>query len=464
VTALAKKDKVKKGKKSGKRFFETRIGKKLREFAAIYNEAKRKLAARKGLKFLICPNFIIYAAVLIFALVFTQALRSTLSGVFFVFMMLLPIVCLVHLLLSPLFIGASTVSSANEIYKMVPCGFSVKVTNEGIIPYPFTEAVIHVPDEHAVRSVIRRVWLSMTPRASYDVTQNVTFSYRGSYDIGVSCVYVYDIFRLFRLRLDFDSVIPVFVMPRRLTLDEVSQQAPSDINTDSSRNIIGVDRSELSDIRTYRIGDHMKTIHWQLSSKTQELMVKEFAMNSGKTVYIFADLNRPFDTSEGNGFHDDINEFTADGVVELTLAAASRELHEGNGVTLLWYDERVESGMQTVMLQTAADLNRMYKTFATAELNEKHHDLTRLASLANETQNASMLFVTGDLSKELYDGITGVASAFGNIRERGAIGVIYCDPSEKVRTDVRESFTDSADRIRNQLEANGISVTEPDMI
>jgi len=33
-----------------------------------------------------------------------------------------------------------------------------------------------------------------------------------------------------------------------------------------------------------------------------------------------------------------------------------------------------------------------------------------------------------------------------------------------VRTDVRESFTDSADRIRNQLEANGISVTEPDMI
>ena len=119
-------------------------------------------------------------------------------------------------------------------------------------------------------------------------------------------------------------------MPRRLILEEATKQAPSDINSDSSRNIIGVDRSELSDIRAYRIGDHMKTIHWPLSSKTQELVVKEFAMNSGKTVYIFADLAAHYDTEDITKYENDINEYGADGVIESCLAAASRELQSSN--------------------------------------------------------------------------------------------------------------------------------------
>ena len=428
------------------------------------SEYKKRRSEKRGMKFLLCPNFIIYAAVLLFALIFTQALRSPLSGVLYVFTLVLPFLCLIHLLTAIFAVRASAESSSREVYKLTPCSFEVTAANDSIIPYPFAEAVIHIPDEHAVRCVTKRVWLSMAPRTSYDISQRVIFSYRGNYSVGISSIYVYDFLRLFRLRLDFDSVTDVFVMPRRLTLDSVSQQAPSDINTDSSSNVIGVDRSELSDIRAYRIGDHMKTIHWQLSSKTQELVVKEFAMNSGKTVYIFADLNRAFDTSEGSGFDGDINEFAADGIVELSLAAASRELHEGNGVTMLWYDDRAESGMHTITLQTPADLGRMYKTFATTALLGERRELSKLAVLAEETQNVSMVFVTSDLSSDLADGIISVASAYGNIRERGAISVIYSDVSEKVRKDMLDDFNERRDAIRLQLEASGISVTEPKML
>ena len=437
---------------------------KLAKLRAYMSERRRRAAQRKGLKFIVCPNFFIYLAVLIFALIFTQALRSTLSSVLYVFMLILPFVCLLHLLPSLLAIGATAECSSGEVYKLTPCSFSVKAANDSIIPYPYAEAVIHIPDENAVRCVTKRVWLSLTPKSVYDITNRVVFSYRGSYSVGVSCFYVYDIFRMFRLRIDVDAFADVFVMPRRLTLDSVSHQAPSDINTDSSSNVNGVDRSELSDIRNYRIGDHMKTIHWQLSSKTQELMVKEFAMNSGKTVYIFADMNRAFDTSEDSIFENDINEYAADGIVELALAAASRELHEGNGVTMLWYDERVEMGMQTVTLQTPADLSRMYKTFATTPLLGKRHELASLAVLAEETQNVSMVFVTSDLSTSLAEGVISVASAFGNIREKGAMSTIYFDVSSKVREDKKDDFEDRCHTVRMQLESNGIAVTEPHMI
>jgi len=424
------------------------------------------MRSRKGIRFRFCRNFIIYLLVLAFALIFTQALRSPLSSVLYVFMLILPFASLLHVLLSPLFIKASAESRYGEVYKLVPTSFKVCVSNDGIIPYPFAEAVIHVPDENAVRCITRKVWLSMLPMSSYDVAQNVTFSYRGNYSIGVSSVYVYDFLRLFRLRLDCEAVTDVFVMPRRLILEEATKQAPSDINSDSSRNIIGVDRSELSDIRAYRIGDHMKTIHWQLSSKTQELVVKEFAMNSGKTVYIFADLAAHYDTEDITKYENDINEYSADGVIESCLAAASRELQEGNGVTLLWYDSRVEQGTQTVNLQTPADLSRVFKTFATAPIvkNTAECDVTRLASLTGDTQTASLLFVTPSLDEELANGLLRVASAFGNIRERSAIGVILCEVLPRVKENAHEEFTSHRDAVSMQLNAGGINVTSPKMI
>ena len=80
---------------------------KLRAFIA---DKRKKAASRKGLRFILCPNFIIYFAVLIFALIFTQALRSPLSGVLYVTMLILPFVCLIHLMLSLFFINAAAES------------------------------------------------------------------------------------------------------------------------------------------------------------------------------------------------------------------------------------------------------------------------------------------------------------------------------------------------------------------
>lgn len=61
---------------------------------------------------------------------------------------------------------------------------------------------------------------------------------------------------------------------------------------------VGSDSQEIFDTRAYQWGDTMKNIHWKLSAKSEQLMVKEFSMPVDSRVPVFLD-NRVKDL---NGF------------------------------------------------------------------------------------------------------------------------------------------------------------------
>ena len=51
---------------------------------------------------------------------------------------------------------------------------------------------------------------------------------------------------------------------------------------------IGEDTSEVFDIREYRSGDTSHRIHWKLSAKTDDFMVKEYSLPMERTVLLFS--------------------------------------------------------------------------------------------------------------------------------------------------------------------------------
>lgn len=55
--------------------------------------------------------------------------------------------------------------------------------------------------------------------------------------------------------------------------------------------ISGPDASEIFDVRPFRDGDRLQNIHWKLSAKTEELMVRENSLPLGCPVVILLDLS-----------------------------------------------------------------------------------------------------------------------------------------------------------------------------
>ena len=424
------------------------------------DEAIKYIPPKKRRRFAFTRYFFAYIIIFIGALVFTQALRSPLSSLMLVFVWILPIISLLYMFTAFAGVKVYADGTAAETAKSIPFKFKVFIVNDLILPYPFLEADIMLPNDDIVRCIEKRVGMNLAPFGYYNFEEQIEFKYRGEYNIGISKIYIYDLFRMFRIAMDIDVFTSVFVRPRRLTLESDSNSAASDINTDSMKNIIGIDRSELNEIRDYRNGDHMKSIHWKLSSKTQELMVKEYAMNSGKTVYIFIDMAAHYDTSNPI-YSDDINEYMADGVIEIALAAASRELRGGNSCTMIWYDGRVDSGAQVYPLQVPEDIERIFRTFATVDLCPPDKKMVELAALVEETQAVTMLFVTGSLDTDTINGLSEIATLYGNVSSQGAIELYHFSSAEKIM-DKKEydSFLDYEKSCREQLIYNGIKVFE----
>ena len=149
------------------------------------------------------------------------------------------------------------------------------------------------PRDDGVRTLKENLILSLVPLGGYSVKRTVVFRYRGLYEIGVHEIYISDPLRLFRLRVDVDNFSNVTVYPRKLEFERESESAVSDVPSPFVRTLDSRDKSEVSNIREYRMGDSLKSIHWKLSSKAENLQVKDYNTNNDRHTYIFVDLSAP---------------------------------------------------------------------------------------------------------------------------------------------------------------------------
>lgn len=115
----------------------------------------------------------------------------------------------------------------------------------------------------------------------------------GNYEFELLRIKLYDFSRLFYVTKRVKKYANVEVMPQ---IDEIPVRI-----TDRVRNFFGdsdiyddlrpgYDPSELFDVREFQNGDRLQSVHWKLSARTDELMVKENSLPKACAVAIVADL------------------------------------------------------------------------------------------------------------------------------------------------------------------------------
>jgi len=235
----------------------------------------------------------VYFVLYVYALLMTQLLRNSVSAVFFWFMVIAAPLSFFIMFIGKAAIQVYVMTDKNQTEKLAPIDYEIRVINASPLPYPFVEVIMSKPSEDGVRCLHQRLVLSLIPFGGYSVKNTVYFRYRGLYEIGVHEVYICDPLRIFKMRVDFNNFSNVTVYPRKLELDKDNESAVSDVPSPYVRTLDSRDKSEVSNIREYRIGDSLKSIHWKLSSKAEELQVKDYNTNDDRHTYIFVDLSAP---------------------------------------------------------------------------------------------------------------------------------------------------------------------------
>lgn len=410
----------------------------------------------RGTKFRPTACFAIYFVLLLFSIFFTQALRSSVSAVILLFMIFLPILGLIYLFVGTLSIKIYTTSEYTEVQKGTPLDFSLTVANSSPIPFPFVDAMISTPSDNAVRCQKRLTRLSLIPFCNYEIKKTISFAYRGGYTIGVSDVYISDPLRMFCYRMDVNLSREIFVLPARPMLSSSGgERLDSDVTETVNRHF-GADNTELADIRDYIAGDSLRAIHWKLSSKTEELQVRQYAKNSEKQTIVICDNAIRYE-NDPEKYADDINEFVADGVIESAIAIVDAALAiPGGAATLIWFDDRVPEGYLSARLDSPAAFDEIYRLFATAPTVRTEQEVGTLLDLVSGAiDHATVSIVGGRLTQALAASLSGVSL-------RGSVASEFYTfiPSEKIADSERSAYFDALDGVSGELARRGIRVLD----
>ncbi len=439
---------------------------------------KRKQKEEKTIK--TTSRFPIYLLLLAAALLFTQALANVASYICFLFLLLMPPVSLLYTLSAKSALTVHMVSDSCTVEKGELCTYEFYIDNHFIFAYPFIKAKISLPQSDSVRCADRTVCLAVSPLSQYRVRNTVSFRFRGTYEIGVRCFYVYDFLGLFCVRVEAENLQTVSVMPRRLQFGNLSTDAVADSAKRTVKSPISYDKLEVSDIREYRSGDALKSIHWKLSSKSEDFIVREYNTGTADVTYVFCDFAMHYPTEPPAGFatirenvtkegqmsrdiraqvlasaeyYRDMNEYLADGVVELTVATVLRELSDGRQVVLFWFDRRFAAGAFACRLTSAEDFDLIFKQFATVPLCAVDDSLSRLSTMADNGESSKQIFVTGSLDRASIADLCRIPGLCEGA-DFGASEVLLYEPRKRYA--VPEERTLYLESCREQLAENGL--------
>lgn len=172
-----------------------------------------------------------------------------------------------------------TVKDAN-ISKNQPFPVQLCITNKSFIPVGKAEAQIEY--YNVFSNQISSFYLDMPiqPRNSQRVTFQLDSKFCGIIKIRTISIKVYDPMRLFKFKTGKNITAEIAVMPEIhdvsgtvMNIDHVCDE--SDV---FSENKPGDDPSEIFDLREYNPGDRLNRIHWKLSSKKDDFIVKEYSL------------------------------------------------------------------------------------------------------------------------------------------------------------------------------------------
>lgn len=171
---------------------------------------------------------------------------------------------------------AGIMSAGSMVEKGEILEAEVEIRQESRLPVPLLEGKISAVNRLTGEEKTVPLTCSLPPEGGRSRTVTLTDQFCGKVEIRLKDLAVGDPLRLFRGKRECDASSVGFFAPV-LSPAVVDREALDSYNMESyqySQYEKGSDPGEVFGIREYREGDSLKQIHWKLSAKMDEMMVK----------------------------------------------------------------------------------------------------------------------------------------------------------------------------------------------
>lgn len=253
-------------------------------------------------------------------------------GILFLAALGMPLFMLLLLFYTYANVRAELVSAAHIVNRREPIPITIQLMNRAVIPITNIKIYLTYQNAYSKRKYKAEYMVSLDARTNTQVTVSLKSEHAGNLVISMRGIRIYDYLRLFSLRKKQPGEIKAAVLPKYYELPEwrISGGSSNLIDSDTySATKSGDDPSEIFAIREYRAGDRLQRIHWKLSRKQNQLMIKEFSDPISCSLLILVDLY----TRKGK----ELLAF-ADAILECTLSLSYTLMLHKQIHYIAWFD------------------------------------------------------------------------------------------------------------------------------
>lgn len=178
-------------------------------------------------------------------------------------------------------------AAKNENFSIQLC-----VNNKSFIPIGKAEAIIEYYNFFNKQINSFELHFPIQQRNSQRITFQLSSKFCGTVNVRTAYVSIYDPLRIFRFKVGKNISESIAILPEGHDISGFVNQT-SRMNEESSvysEHRPGDDPSEVFDLREYNLGDKLNRIHWKLSSKKDEFIVKDYSFPVDSPSMLFLDL------------------------------------------------------------------------------------------------------------------------------------------------------------------------------
>jgi hypothetical protein len=292
------------------------------------------------------------------------------------------------------------------------CGVKLYLQNRFLFPVSPIRIIGDFQSHHENETAISKKILmtDVPPLSSSIVGLPFRLPFRGEYTIRIYEVCVFDLLKLFRLRRRLNLQARLIVLPREKT--PVDSGKESEADTESPASVITSHRSNtFNSLREYREGDSIRNIHWKLTAKQDELVVKQPEQSLNNNAVVFNDFSAEF---RGNDNY--LTRRMLDAVLETSLAVTKKILSGGNGVINCWQGPR---GSEKYELNEYAHYSYLFSAFTVLPQEPSPKSFSELITLFSPEikEYHTIYIITPDLNRELLEALeeSGLAMLDGAV-------------------------------------------------
>ncbi|GAA0756221.1 DUF58 domain-containing protein [Clostridium sartagoforme] len=366
-------------------------------------------------------NRILYLSLLIITFTFVYYYGGKVPNMFFYTVLVLPIVSFTYMLIGYFMLKYEQSLDNDLIFKGDKVTFTVNITNRSFFILPYI-SISFLNDKGGVIQKHKINNISLQPFSKREVSIDYIYKYRGDFKLGVSTIEVQDFLGIFKFTLKNKTPLYITVYPQIIDIDEF--YLSSGYLSDNVSSIGGgqEDISTIEEINKYNYGDSLRKIHWKLTAKTNELMIREYEKVGSRSAILILDL-------QSNNFEVEKNAAIEDKLLETTIAILRYCIYNDAEVKLI-YDSK---GINAINYSNSLDFQKAYEALAKVEFNQKTSFKDIIESEVNcNIGKADIIIATFNINYILYEELNKAILLGCNIT------LIYIYGNEKIENNKAE--------------------------